>query len=315
MKDYLEKTLHMDVKISGNTLLYKSLPLLFKGKYKIYDVETNKIAWIAIEPLEVIGLAQLRKNRAQIETVAGKNCALFLQNSNFYAKEKMKEEGIPFVIKNKEVYLPFLGILLSGNKQRELKPVHRISFLTQKILLSGLYEAYDKATVTYISQRMNVSKMAVSKCFDEIEYLGLDMMDSKGKSRALTMTGDRKELWEQLKPYMRNPVIKRIELTEDIRLKQKAGISALSEYSMLSDNAYPTYAVLKADLREKNIPGIREAVRGENIGCVVLELGYYIDSVKKNVQDPLSVILCVQDELDDERVEGSVEEMLEDYVW
>ena len=162
---------------------------------------------------------------------------------------------------------------------------------------------------------MNVSKMAVSKSFDEIEYLDIDVMDSKGKSRAITMNGDKRTLWDRIRPFMRNPVIRRIDLAEDIFLKAKAGITALSEYSMLSDNQYPTYAVLKKDLRKKGIPEKKEAIKGEPVGCVVLELGYYLDLIKTNVQDPLSVLLCVEDELSDPRVEGVIEEMMEKYVW
>ena len=44
----------------------------------------------------------------------------------------MMEEGIPFVIEGKQVFLPFIGYLLSKENERELAPVHLISFLTQK---------------------------------------------------------------------------------------------------------------------------------------------------------------------------------------
>lgn len=144
-------------------------------------------------------------------------------------------------------------MLLSNNGQRDLKPVHQISFLTQKILLVGLYDEYDKATVTQIAKQLEVSKMAVSKSFDEIEYLEIDVMDSKGKSRAITLTGGKKECWEKIKPFLRNPIIKRFELQEDIKLCRKAGISALCEYSMISDNYYPTYAVTKQELSDSGI--------------------------------------------------------------
>ena len=315
MKTYLEQMLRMEVNIIEEQSLFKSLPLLFKAKYKLYRVESNGVVWAAMEPKDVVGLPALRKHRALLEQKSNLNCAVFLKNSTFYMKEKMKEDGIPFVIEGKELYLPFLGVLLSSKAQRELKPVHQISFLTQKILLSGIYKAYDKATVSYVAEELGVSKMAVSKSFDEIEYLEIDVMDMKGKSRAITLNGDKKEIWERVKPYLRSPIIRKIALREDIGLNDKAGMSALAEYSMIADNNYPTYAVLKTGLRENNIQSRKEAIRGENIGCVVLEVGYFIDFIKKNTQDPLSVSMCVDDEIDDVRVEGAVEEMLEDYVW
>lgn len=37
-------------------------------------------------------------------SAAGLNCALFLDRATFYIKEKLMEEGIPFVIEGKQVY-------------------------------------------------------------------------------------------------------------------------------------------------------------------------------------------------------------------
>ncbi|MCR4782197.1 MAG: hypothetical protein K5851_05615 [Lachnospiraceae bacterium] len=305
----------MNITITEDRNIYKGLPLIYKSLYKIYTVSSNGVVWLALEPKDKLGLSQLRKNRAYLEKMKQVNCVLFLEEATFYSVDKMKEEGIPYVLKEKEIFLPFLGMLLSNNGQRIIKPVHIISFLTQKILLTGLYEEFDKATVTLIAQKMDVSKMAVSKCFDEIEYLGIDVMDLKGKSRAISMNMGKKACWEIIKPFLRSPIIKRFVLEEDANLQIKAGISALSEYSMLTDNSYPTYAVTKQDLSSSGIKELKEAVKGDTIGSIVLEVGYHIDTIKPHVQDPLSVLLSIEDEMDDERVEGCSLEMLEEYVW
>lgn len=60
---------------------------------------------------------------------------------------------------------------------------------------------------------------------------------------------------------------------------------------------------------------MREVRRGESVGCVVLELGYFLDPVKENIQDPLSTMLSTVEEQKDERVRLSVDEMLKEYVW
>ncbi len=315
MREYLEEQLKMNITITEDRNIYKGLPLIYKSLYKIYTVSSNGVVWLALEPKDKLGLSQLRKNRAYLEKMKQVNCVLFLEEATFYSVDKMKEEGIPYVLKEKEIFLPFLGMLLSNNGQRIIKPVHIISFLTQKILLTGLYEEFDKATVTLIAQKMDVSKMAVSKCFDEIEYLGIDVMDLKGKSRAISMNMGKKACWEIIKPFLRSPIIKRFVLEEDANLQIKAGISALSEYSMLTDNSYPTYAVTKQDLSSSGIKELKEAVKGDTIGSIVLEVGYHIDTIKPHVQDPLSVLLSIEDEMDDERVEGCSLEMLEEYVW
>lgn len=314
MIKYLESILRMDVRIDEPASIYSQIPLLYKGTYNIFIINSGGIEWLAMQPKTNVGLSQLRKNRAFIEKNKQLNVALFLEKSSLYSKDKMIEEGIPFVIQDDTVYLPFLGILL-GKKQRELKPVHKISFLTQKILLIGLYEGYDKATVTNLAEKISVSKMAISKSFDEIEYLDIGVLNTGERRRTITIKGDKKSIWEQIRLYMRNPVIRVFDLTDDAHLPRKAGISALSECSLLADNAYPTYAIEKCEIGTSGIREMKQSAKGEDIGCRVLEVGYFIDSIKGNVQDPLSIVLSIEDEMSDERVELAVEAMLKKYVW
>ena len=99
-------------------------------------METNGLSWIAIQPKNDVGLVTLRKDRAKIEKVAGLNCAIFLNATTFYIKEKLIEEGVPFVLEGKQVYLPFIGYLLSSANERNLAPVHLISFLTQRLIFT-----------------------------------------------------------------------------------------------------------------------------------------------------------------------------------
>lgn len=314
MEKYLTEMLHMDTKCVEATELYDCLPLFFKGTYTIYKVNSGGVKWIALQPKTNVRLSQIRKNQAFLEQKKQMNVAVFLEKASFYSKDKMMEEGIPFVIRNDSVYLPFIGFLL-GKKQRELKPVYQISFLTQRILLLGIYEGYDRTTVSKLAEHLAVSKMAISKSFDEIEYMDIGVMENGNRRRSITIRKGDKEAWERICPFMRNPVIKVFELKEDVKLPVKAGISALSEYSMLADNNYPTYAIEKKGIASSGIRDMKQAGRGDDVGCRIYELGYLIDDIKKGVQDPLSVILSIGDEMNDERVEASVNEMLREYVW
>ena len=316
MKDYLEKTLRQQVSIKANNSLCDKLPLAFKGRYYFFDIETNGMHWIAIKPKSDAGLVTLRKDRAKVQAAAGLNCAIFMDSTTCYIKEKMIEEGIPFVLADKQVYLPFIGFLLSSSGERDIAPVQLISYLTQKLILTAIYEKWDKVTVSEAAVRLGVTKTSVTRCFDEIEYLSIDILDAKGKSRAITVSEDRKKLWEKLQSVLRNPVIARYELRENLLLDKKAGITALCEYSLLSDNDYPTYAITKKEISEMGIKKMKRVRRGEEIGCVVLELGYFIDFENKKIEDPLSVVLSLSDEeKQDERVSISINEMLEEYVW
>lgn len=316
MKNFLETTLRLKVDMRETEYLKDKLPLAFRGRYIFYLVETNGLSWLAVQPKSNVGLVMLRKDRVKIEMAAELNCAIFLDSTTYYIKEKLMEEGIPFVLKGKQVYLPFIGFLLSNEYKREIAPVHLISYLTQRLILVAIYEKWDNITVSEAARRLDVTKMSVSRCYDEIEYLNVDILGMKGKSRVITVPVNIKKLWDGLQEILRNPIVARYELKEDIRLPQKAGITALCEYTLLSDNEFPTYAITKKEITELGIKKLERAHFGDEIGCVVLELGYFIDLEKKSRQDPLSVSLSFTEaEKQDERIQISIHEMLEEYVW
>ena len=303
MREFLEKTLRQNVIMTENKEVYKKLPLAYRGRYDIFTVETNGVLWMAIHPKDDIGLVVLRRDRVGVEKITGLNCAVFLDRTTFYIKEKMIEEGIPFVIDRKQVFLPFIGYLLSKGNERELAPVHLISFLTQKMLLMAIYERWNEVKVSDAAKRLEVSTKSASRCFDELEYLNIDVLGIKGKSRVINIPNDRKQLWQQIERMLRNPVIRRFILRKDMKLEKKAGISALCEYSLLSDNAYLTYAVTKKELKSSGVTEEKQVSELEEIGCAVLELGYFIDFSGKGLQDPLSVVLSLTgEEQEEERI-------------
>lgn len=211
MKEFLEKTLRQNVIMTENKEVYKKLPLAYRGRYDIFTVETNGVLWMAIHPKDDVGLVMLRRDRAGVEKMTGLNCAIFLDRTTFYIKEKMMEEGIPFVIEGKQVFLPFIGYLLSKENERELAPVHLISFLTQKMLLMAIYERWNEVKVSDAAKRIGVSTKSASRCFDELEYLNIDVLGMKGKSRVINIPDDRKQLWQQIERVLRNPVINLFE--------------------------------------------------------------------------------------------------------
>ena len=176
MKAFLEKTIRQKISINKNEKVFNKLPLVYRGRYEIYNVSMNQTTWILVKPKEKIGLVKLRKDRLVIEKATELNCALWFETTTYYIKEKLLNEGVPFVIKDKQVYLPFLGYLLSNEKERSIKPVHMISFITQKMLLVAMYEKWKGVTVTQAASKLGVTKMSASRAFDEMEYLNIDVL-------------------------------------------------------------------------------------------------------------------------------------------
>ena len=227
----------------------------------------------------------------------------------------MLEEGIPFIWENRQIYMPFLGFLLQQNEARDLKPCFKISFLTQKLLLTAIYEEWDNVSVTEAARRVAVSKMSVTRVFDEIESLHIPVLRKTGRFRKYIRIGTKKENWEVIKPFLRSPLLREYRLENEFPEKLiKSGISALAELSILGDNPYPTYGITKYDVRKKGIDREKEVPIGELPGCIIQELGYCIPFKDDAVIDPLTVYMLLEKE-EDPRVGIALEGMLEEYVW
>lgn len=161
----------------------------------------------------------------------------------------MVEEGIPFIWENHQIYLPFMGLLLQRNEHRKPKRCSIISFLTQKLLLKALYEGWQDVSAVQAAEKLEVSRMSITRCYDEIEALGMSFIKMNGRSRRFFASVDKKAMWEDMRPFLRNPIIRefRLEKKPDAEMIL-GGISALAEYSMLSEERYVTYAVEKIRL-------------------------------------------------------------------
>lgn len=315
MQKYLEKCLNKPIKLSVY-LDCKELSRSFEDIYNFYIVKTDSPEWLIAEPLMRFSLPFMRKHQRLMKKLSGMECALYLENQSLYIRNTMVEEGIPFIIWDKMAFLPFLNILIYMRADKVLKPVNRIAFLTQKLLLLALYEKWKDMTVQEIAKKLNVTIVAVRKCFDEIQYLKLPLIQEIGRSRLLSIDVSSREMWDMLEPICRNPVIKAYKLIEDVSADIKAGVSAICEYSGLQDNPYPTYAVTKRDLQRFQIKTRKQAFAEDEIGCVVHELGYCIDFKGKGVIDPLTAYMSMSEEQKrDDKIKLYIDKMLDEQVW
>lgn len=85
----------------------------------------------------------------------------------------------------------------------------------------AIYEKWENVTASKAAIRLGVTKMSANRCFDEIEYLNVDILGMKGKSRVITVPADIQKLWNDVRVILRNPVIARYELKEDIQLEKR----------------------------------------------------------------------------------------------
>ncbi len=269
------------------------------------------------EPVEHETLSVLKKQHRQLELYTGLRCILVLKNISNYARESMVKEGVPFIWKEHQVYLPFLGMLLDSTKGRTVPRCEKISFLTQRLLITALYQSWEEVTVTKAAGMLGVTKTAVSHCFDELEAINMPYLSVKNRARKLTIAKDKQMAWENMRDNLRNPVIATYALKVcPVANLLMGGLTALARYSLLGEPSCPTFAVSKKAISSLKITKSMLAAAEDIPACILQEIGYQIDFGGGIAIDPLSLVLSLSNEEKEEpRISLAVDEMLERYAW
>lgn len=316
MKEYLEQVMHhsIDERRYEET---EKLPLGCRNAFDLKILKIRQQEFLLASPVQNMSLSELRKKRLQLERYTGYVCAFYLKKVNWYAAPKMVEEGIPFVWENHQLYLPFMGILLKENAQRVPQNCTMISFLTQKLLLKALYENWKDVSAIQAAELLNVSRMSITRCYDEIEALGMPFLKTKKRSRRFYAMEDKKTMWNTMIPFMRNPVIRTFKPEKRPETEMLlSGTSALAHYSMLGEESCITYAIRKDQIVTSGIKEIREVPQDEEPACYVQEVGYILPFGDGKAIDPLSLsLMLTEEDLADPRVESCRNEMLKELVW
>jgi len=290
---------------------WDQLPLMIQKGYDLHVVNTDGIAYLTAQPTADQRLPEIYRQHVQMEHLTGMHCVIYFPEARAYLADLLVDYGIPFVIQGKQIYLPFLGMMLK--KEREIRPCSQLSFAAQKLLLTAMYEKWQNVSVTECAARLDFSKMTVSRCFDEIEAMEIPYVNQKRNRRILNMPEDPMEAYYELKEYFRTPLIREFglkEIPDWANTKPLSGMSALCHYTMLEDIGPLTIAVRKREVKDLRLSD--SAVKyGENPKCVIQEIGYITAYGDGTVLDPVSVsMLITKQDLEDPRVEKAINEMI-----
>lgn len=228
-----------------------------------------------------------------------------------YNRLRLLARRIPFVVPGRQLYLPFLNMVMTEVGTKKVKEFSSLGVAAQMILLAYLNRQNDGVSIAEAVGLTEYTRVSVMKAFDELEYFGLAMRDHA--THKLVFAEDRKGLFEKARPLMRNPKRRTLFLDgfPEGLVTVRAGTDALSDISMIAPGTSREYAALSSDVLKRTdlveVPRESAAVR--------LELWHYRPAfVYGDRIDPLSLCLSLADEKDD-RVQGEVEEVLGGFKW
>lgn len=286
-----------------------ALPLYIAGSYEFRTAHMADKRCIIIRPVEELAaLPALKKQIQIIQEVDSVPVILELKAVSFYRKKSLIENLIPF-ISEKQAFLPFIGAVLTDEKEPEKKK-EKFVFSTQQLFLFYLYGRKKRMYVSEAAKKLPFTAMTLTRAVRQLEATGFFLVTKDGINKVIESKFDGKELFQKAKQYLSTPVRKvgYIEKAQVTSHMVFAGETALAEKTMLNQNKVITYAVSDKNYDKKMLSD--ELIDAER--QVRLELWAYDPKMFStgNTADNLSVALSFQDN-SDERIEEAVEELIE----
>jgi hypothetical protein len=102
--------------------------------------------------------------------------------------------------------------------------------------------------------------MTATRAIRELLQFNLFELELRGRAKHLKLIGDRRELWEKVKPHLRTPVFRTLWTYDQRILKASgarwAGESALARMTMLNEPQHQVVAVTSETIQKAKQAGI-----------------------------------------------------------
>ena len=290
------------------------IPYYLIDKYSLHKVDIDGTQCIFAEPRgEIPAVQAVAKQFSAIHDAASLPVVLKLTGLSEQRRKELISARVPFIATG-QVYLPFIGTMLQNRLYDEPASREKLMPSAQLLLFAYLYQDSRKIPTSPMAEKIGVSAMQITRAVRQLQRLNLFDVSKEGVNVIIEGRANHRTLFEEAAKYLLDPVreILYIPRNEKARALPFAGLSALSEITMLAAPNVPTFAYYSRTdmlIGESGLSNSETQVRAE-----IWKYSPTILSKNKNAADPLSVIVSLRYERDDERIEQAVEDVFKK-IW
>ena len=188
---------------------------------------------------------------------------------------------------------------------KAMRPISQ-AFLIRQIVCGDV----EGKTYERLARDFGYTKMTISNVLSDFASIGV--AEAKGWPHIISFRASGRKLWEEALPYLASPVKRTIPNKLDPSALCRAGIGALSEYTMIAPDPIPTYACTE---EESHSNKICMPVEYEGDARSLLQVWRYNPRICGSGKvDRLSLFLSLRNTREP-RVEAELEKLLEDMGW
>lgn len=337
LNSYLIKNIGSGMKIiEENVLENIKLPLILKRRYPSAFVKFMDYNCLLLFPTKNINTREFLHELQRIESRLSElinnsfNTIIILPKASKNIVSFFIENKIPFIIGNRQVYLPFIYLDIQPFEEEieKFTPSYQLIFLY--ILYSPSRYVFNSAD---LALEMDLSEMTVRRALKYLEELQLIVDLGVSRMQVYSRTFNQRETFDKAKNYLINPLQDKLYFDGneiDIESNQfykypLSGEMALSELTNIMYNRYDgdIIAMSSKEFKNKNnhnqLLEISSKYPFDFQNTFSLELWRYDPKIlskicypNTNCVDVVSLWLTLKD-IYDERIQKELEFLLNDY--
>lgn len=309
--EFIEKVLGLRVSRQPWEHLQK-MPYYIQDRFTIERATLGNMETLFLYPkAELDHTAALQKHIVRIQKAENIPVVIVLPSMSRYRRDAFVEARIPFVVPEKQLYLPFIGTYMQERLDSENAKLEKFQPAAQVLFFYYLYQGEKDLYISNAVKDLGYSAMSISRAAKQLIQTGFFTESKDGVQKVLTGVLQGRELFNSVRPALINPVrrrtsVKKADLNDAYML---AGDSAVAKQTMLNDAMFLCYAVA-GQHKLNELPYAMDANTD-----VVVEVWKYDPALlsQNGMVDPLSLVMSFEDE-EDERVQDAIEELM-DTLW
>jgi hypothetical protein len=275
-----------------------NLPLFLRERYSLWRTVLFDKSWLLAIEADDWNMGTPREYRQHLRILADN--AIIVPGTQVF---------LPMAFINlKERYSPY-----GEPSAKRLTPTAQLLVLYQ-ILIGQLHDLSSKQ----VAAKLGCSGMMITKARKELESRDICNVKRVGKEARILFPADTKTLWKKVLPSLASPVGKKhwVQWDQPLAEIQYAGMTALSQRSLISDDEILTFA-LKRQVFTDMLGRSQIRVWPDQHGAHArIECWSYDPSLLSDgpLVDPLSLYLSLRYD-HDERVQGELATMMKELQW
>ena len=286
-----------------------NVPLYLKAGYELWSAKIQDVCVVfASVKDETIDIRIHQNAIKRFDELTSCHTVLVFDKLDSRSIESLIKKHIPFVIKDKQIYMPF-ALLQIQTQNKKKTPLREVALTSDAdMILIGYLDnqIHSSMIIKEIAQAIGRELRATSQALKVLEALGYVQIEVNGRSRYIHFISPM-EVYERLKEEVKLPVKYSFFAKGYIGEKLYSGFTALSHYSTLIEQKIKTVAISHKQLTSKKL---------EALECDEDEAEYKIEVwdrepsvfTHNDTINPLYVIRFFKND-EDERVQEAIEQL------